>query len=165
MATENVAGVEKFAPAAASLAVDAQRDNVAREDESQDTAESLEKTGNPDVLGEKLGRISAGEINPDQGEIQPPKISSSGRNYNWNVTQEELTKLRVMKYKQGRYYKSRETYRSGKQHDKHICAVAPIYETKNSHKAKAASAAYARQRKPTAGRTRQQRRDGDGHGV
>lgn len=158
MATENVAGVEKFAPAAASLAVEVPDVEPVKNEAFQTSEQTLEKTGNPDVLGEKLGRNSAGEIEPAKGEIQTPAVSgsgrTSGRNYAWSLTPEKLTDYRIMKYKLGKYFKARSTYEGGSKHDKHICAVAPVYETKNSHKAKATSAAYARQRKSTAGRTR-----------
>ena len=128
------------------------------ESDLQSSEQTLENKPDSSVSGEKLGRNSGekfrGDFEPAQGEISTPAIVSSGRNYAWSVTPEELTAYRILKYKSGRYFKARSTYSSGKQHDKHICAVAPIYETKNSHKAKAASAAYARQRKSTAGRTR-----------
>jgi hypothetical protein len=138
-------------------------ENDAPQGETQNSEQNAENKPDSDVLGEKLGRISGenfrGEIEPAQGEIQgeisAPDQRGSGRNYTWSISQETLASYRILKYKSGRYFKARSTYRSGKQHDKHICAVAPIYETQNSHKAKAARAAYARQRKTSAGRTRQ----------
>ena len=81
MATENVAGVEKFAPAAASLAVDAQRDNVAHEDDktqkSRPSSNSIEKALNPTFAN--IGNDPSANIGTDDEGLRPAVPQGEGK--------------------------------------------------------------------------------------
>lgn len=105
----------------------------------------LDHGGDNPPLGEKFGE----NFGDGGGENFPPPSppGSVANSSGWALAGDIVGTYRIMRYKQRRYFKSRSKDSYGKQHDRHICAVAPVYTTRNSHRAASTRAAYARQRK------------------